>query len=483
MYELRRSYIGIFAALVLVATSITAGVAFFVFDDIMRSRQAEEATLLAKVLADETDEALAEADLIASGLASQFGLNDLADEETLRTIASSRKVFDRLRQRAPSLEQLDVITITDLTGQILNFSRSFPPPNINLRDRDYFQAHLADPALEYYLSEPVQNRGNGQWTFYLARKVRAADGSMIGMFLIGLKADYFVETVRASGANEKYIYRLLREGGVVLAQSDVSDGSETLVRAAAGRSYPFTAELAAKHPPFEAAELKAPAEALGFLVTLISAGAYFVRARENVAFRRARRIGRENEGLKERTSALKNELVMVTARLGELDTIARNSGRIDPLTGLPDRNYAQQFCEFFATDTQSEPLSALAFDIRGLAAINSEAGFEAGNEVLRRIGRFLRAECRPADFVGRIGGDEFVIVMPESGEVGMHALSERLRAQFAGEAGLRGVSLSVTSVTAANKAERARLLDLAQEQLRIGRVEASGLQVWATEES
>lgn len=483
MYELRRSYIGVFAALVLVATGVAAGVAFYVFDDLMRSRQVEEANLLAKVLANSTDEALSEADLIASGLSSQLGLNNLVDQDGLRSIASSRMVFDRLQNRAPSLKQLDVITITDLTGQILNFSRSFPAPNINLRDRDYFQAHLADPALEYYLSEPVQNRGNGQWTFYLARKVRAADGSMIGMFLVGLKADYFVANLIASGANERYVYRLLRDGGAVLAQSDVSDGSETVSRSSAGTSYPFVAELLVKHPPYAAAELKAPAGALGFLIVLISAGAYLVKSRENVSFTRVRRIRRENEGLKERTSALKNELVMANARLGELDTIARNAGRIDPLTGLPDRNYAQQFCEFFAAETQSQPLSALVFDIRGLAAINVESGFEAGNEALRRVGRFLRAECRPADFVGRIGGDEFVIIMPEAGEGGMHALSERLRAQFLSEAGLSGLGLSVTNVTAVNKIERGGLLDLAQERLRVGRTEATGIQVWAAEVS
>ena len=81
-----------------------------------------------------------------------------------------------LRNKTSSVPQVDVATIVALSGDVINFTRSYPPPKINLADRDYFKAHLADPKLEVFLSAPVKNRGTGTWTFYLARKIRSRSG-------------------------------------------------------------------------------------------------------------------------------------------------------------------------------------------------------------------------------------------------------------------------------------------------------------------
>ena len=55
----------------------------------------------------------------------------------------------------------------DPDGNLLNFSRSWPIPNIQVADRDYFKALKADPNLETFISAPVPNRADGTWDIYV----------------------------------------------------------------------------------------------------------------------------------------------------------------------------------------------------------------------------------------------------------------------------------------------------------------------------
>jgi hypothetical protein len=101
-----------------------------------------------------------------------------------------RPTFDRLSARAKVAPQIDVATIVAVDGTVLNFTRSWPPPPINLADRDYFKAHFEGSGLALFVSEPVRNLGTGAWTFYLRRAVRNSGGEIIGMVLTGLSVDF-----------------------------------------------------------------------------------------------------------------------------------------------------------------------------------------------------------------------------------------------------------------------------------------------------
>ena len=114
----------------------------------------------------------------------------------LRKLLGTREIHEMLKNRQSGVPQVSVASIVDINGDMVNFTRNYPPRSaqgalINLKERDYFKAHLQDNALEVFLSAPVQNKGTGTWTFYLARKIRAPSGEMLGVVLAGIETAYF----------------------------------------------------------------------------------------------------------------------------------------------------------------------------------------------------------------------------------------------------------------------------------------------------
>ncbi|NML14344.1 sensor histidine kinase [Azohydromonas caseinilytica] len=140
-------------------------------------------------------------------------------EAALRQTARTRSMHEFLSERTDELPLLEMTTIVALDGEVLNFSSSFPAPAMNLADRDFHQAHLADPALTFYISAPVRNRATGRWTFYLARKIRAPSGQTIGVALAGIQSGYFERFYRSINLSDsETAMLLLRNDGTLLAR-------------------------------------------------------------------------------------------------------------------------------------------------------------------------------------------------------------------------------------------------------------------------
>jgi signal transduction histidine kinase/ActR/RegA family two-component response regulator len=174
---------------------------------------------LSEMAAQHADQTLAAADAVLGRVVDD--VNDVApvDAADLVRKTGTRETFELLRRRQGDLPQIDVISIVGADGRLINFSRAFPTPVITLADRDYLQAHLADDALALYLSAPVRNRGNGHWTFYLARKLRGSDGHTIGIAIVGIECEYFQHFYESiDSARDGVAVSLLRRDGLLLAR-------------------------------------------------------------------------------------------------------------------------------------------------------------------------------------------------------------------------------------------------------------------------
>jgi diguanylate cyclase (GGDEF)-like protein len=88
----------------------------------------------------------------------------------------------------------------------------------------------------------------------------------------------------------------------------------------------------------------------------------------------------------------------------------------DPLTGLANERTVIRILELelARAGRQGSELSLAMFDVDDFQATNREGGHEAGDDVLRRVAAVLAESVRLVDTVGRIGGDEFVLVAPGS---------------------------------------------------------------------
>jgi len=101
----------------------------------------------------------------------------------------------------------------------------------------------------------------------------------------------------------------------------------------------------------------------------------------------------------------------------------------DQLTGLHNRRYMRAQIESFVkrSNMGGMPVSVLLCDIDHFKKVNDIHGHSAGDDVLREFGRRLSENIRPMDLACRYGGEEFVVIMPETTQGLAHAAAERIR--------------------------------------------------------
>ncbi len=106
----------------------------------------------------------------------------------------------------------------------------------------------------------------------------------------------------------------------------------------------------------------------------------------------------------------------------------------DELTGLYNRRYVfAHLNELIDRSAEGGNSAVLMFDIDHFKQVNDTHGHPAGDDVLRELAARAVRQVRSVDLVGRIGGEEFVVVMPETSLSGAAVVAERLRAAVDGE--------------------------------------------------
>jgi diguanylate cyclase (GGDEF)-like protein/PAS domain S-box-containing protein len=135
----------------------------------------------------------------------------------------------------------------------------------------------------------------------------------------------------------------------------------------------------------------------------------------------------------------------------------RRMALLDPLTELGNRRYAEITLgsRLSEMNRYGWSLGVLFVDIDRFKEINDRHGHVAGDEALRMVARTLRHAARASDFVGRWGGDEFIVLLPNATRVELTAASERFRA-LVESSGLRLPS-GLLNVTASIGATLARV--------------------------
>ncbi|TMA32116.1 MAG: diguanylate cyclase [Deltaproteobacteria bacterium] len=154
-------------------------------------------------------------------------------------------------------------------------------------------------------------------------------------------------------------------------------------------------------------------------------------------------------GLRRHSKTADTPVIFLSAQKEHYRALAQTDG----LTGLPNfRSFHARLEEEVArAHRYGHPLACAMVDLDGLKQINDQLGHAAGNRAILALADAVREELRDTDFAARYGGDEFVVLLPQTNEAQGALFAERLRKRLADVSEQAGLpvhgSIGVAAVT------------------------------------
>lgn len=400
---------------------INAVVSIYTLRNNTINEKANELETLSLVLAEHTSQTMFSANTVLDSIMDVVELAKIDNEAEYREFAKQKAQFDLLVEKTKSNPIIDVSTFVSSTGEVLNFSRSYPPPPINLSDRDYFIWLSKNNSNTTYYSVPVQNKGNGKWVFYLARRVNDPKGQFLGLILVGVSAEVF------SSIFERIGIKLGQGASLTLFRDDLT----LLTR------WPFVdnmlgttnrtgvIEQSSNHPKSSG-------------TAIFTRGPRYTHGNQSIdrmiSFRKVDGYPLIIGGTITKDLYLRNwfndargvvyfssvSLLILLISLALLHRSYKSNAKFqyvahhDALTGLTNRILlADRVQHELAFAKRNKTKFALLYlDLDNFKTINDERGHDVGDDVLQTAANRMLASVRDSDTVSRLGGDEFIILLP-----------------------------------------------------------------------
>lgn len=171
----------------------------------------------------------------------------------------------------------------------------------------------------------------------------------------------------------------------------------------------------------------------------------------------------------------RHRLKQLNVALGQANALLSALATMDPLTGLSNRRlFDERFeVEWQRATRQGKSLAVIVIDVDNFKAYNDCFGHPAGDECLKQIAGAINAERRSIDVAARIGGEEFVLLLPDIGSSGAAAVAERVRKAIERlglehpntESGVVTISLGAAAASPAQMEDASHLMNAADQAL------------------
>ena len=161
------------------------------------------------------------------------------------------------------------------------------------------------------------------------------------------------------------------------------------------------------------------------------------------SYREQRRLVRLSDRMQEELQEANHSLTQQAEELRDLNSVLRTEieererlamelqrlATVDELTGLFGRRHFMHLAEreLARRHRTHGPVTAIMLDLDRFKQVNDSHGHAIGDRVLRKIGDVLRTELRALDLAGRLGGEEFAVLLPDTGLEAGEDIAERLR--------------------------------------------------------
>jgi len=347
----------------------------------------------------------------------------------------------------------------DAQGHIVQHSdRRGGFPNISVADRDYFRLLRDDPDQDVFISAPFVSRVHGQTIIALARAIRGPDGSFRGAALAAVSSEAFDLLGGLPNLPPGSAIAIHRRDGINLFRAplvseqigqDMSGSPVFTALAAAGPGTPMPGIVPSGHTP---TAMDGPGRVLAYrvledwpLVVVVGIPrAEIIAGWRHDWTRNAMLVGLALVGFswlativqRQLTGRLEAELALSRQELyhrAQVEAELRRWATTDCLTGMANRRHFLDLAEreMQRSRRYDRPMTVAIFDVDLFKRVNDSFGHAIGDEVLRAIAAATAATLRESDLAGRLGGEEFGLMLPETDLTGAIDLAERLRAAVA----------------------------------------------------
>lgn len=321
-------------------------------------------------------------------------------------------------------ELLFTVTIADAGGDVIATTQE--PIRENMASFDFFQLAREDDAMAIGL--PRHDQETGEWQLYFSRRLENVAGQFAGIVVVSVHAGYFVSGYESEVLGEHGLLGLVGTDGVFRARrtgDDVSAGGEIDYESLVPDSDADDGQAAVeRHDWDDVRRYTAARKLFAFPLAIV------VGLSEAEQLAPASRLERTYLWRAGTASVL---LLAVVALLGGLswrlqqartramEERVAHAQRVeylayhDNLTDLPNRAFFTRLLTQHMSEARryDRRLALLFLDLDRFKTINDSFGHDAGDELLKEIGRRLRESVRESDIIARLGGDEFVILLPE----------------------------------------------------------------------
>lgn len=346
-------------------------------------------------------------------------LSGQGDPETILSELSARGLLPP--------DVLFIISVYAADGSALVSTR--PPGTVPALDMAALQSLSdADPLL---VSQPRFDAENQQWWLDFSIVLFAPDGAVDGAVTVSADAEYFVSGYDSEQLGEHGLLAVIGNDGNFRVRRSGADtsfsGTETVLQRLAGEDSDLSAVSVLLHESDGVERYTNSREIFGFPLRL-AVGLSLAEQHAGLAANIRIYLWRTVVG-----SLL---ILLVTGTLGRMSSqLHRTRARVledqleharqveylafhDSLTGLPNRSFFAKLLHQRIVDSRrsKKKFAVMFLDIDKFKIINDTLGHDAGDQLLKEVAHRIRAALRESDVVARMGGDEFTIILPETGE-------------------------------------------------------------------
>jgi diguanylate cyclase (GGDEF)-like protein len=205
---------------VLLISAIAVGTSMMVYGFRERALQSNlrELENTVQLLARHFDQQFDDFAVVQQDIIGQINLGRMTSPEDFRREMSSEDAHQMLKTKIGALSYIGNLTLIGSEGDLINWSRSWPVPKVNLADRHYFQAMKANASGDQRYVDAVYSRMTGHWTTILSRRLVSKSGEFLGLVCRGIEPAYFEKFFETLSLGKDATIAMLHRDGTMLAR-------------------------------------------------------------------------------------------------------------------------------------------------------------------------------------------------------------------------------------------------------------------------